>query len=81
MGTEVHLVNLQDRIVPIEDEDVSKQLARSFKKAGIKVSTGATVERVEEDGKTLKVHLKAFWKKEVVEINQVLSIGWNYGKY
>ena len=47
MGTEVHLVELQNRIVPIEDEDVSKQLARSFKKAGIKVSTGATVERVE----------------------------------
>ena len=73
MGTQVHLVELQDRIVPIEDEDVSKQLARSFKKAGIKVSTGATVERVEEDGETLKVHLKTSRKKEVVEVDQVLS--------
>ena len=73
MGTEVHLVELQDRIVPIEDEDVSKQLARSFKKAGIKVSTGATVERVEEDGKTLKVHLKTSRKKEVIDVDQVLS--------
>ncbi|MCY3594683.1 MAG: dihydrolipoyl dehydrogenase [Bacteroidetes bacterium] len=72
MGTEVHLVELQNRIVPIEDEDVSKQLARSFKKAGIKVSTGATVERV-EDGKTLKVHLKTSRKKEVIEVDQVLS--------
>lgn len=73
MGTEVHLVELQDRVVPIEDEDVSKQLARSFKKAGIKVSTSATVERVEEDGKTLKVHLKSSRKKEVIEVDQVLS--------
>ena len=73
MGTEVHLVELQDRIVPIEDEDVSKQLARSFKKAGIKVSTGATVERVEEDGKILKVHLKTSRKKEAIEVDQVLS--------
>ena len=73
MGTEVHLVELQDRIVPIEDEDVSKQLARSFKKAGIKVSTSATVERVEEDDKTLKVHLKTSRKNEVIEVDQVLS--------
>ncbi len=73
MGTQVHLVELQDRIVPIEDADVSKQLARSFKKAGIKVSTGATVERVEEDGKTLKVHVKSSRKNEVIEVDQVLS--------
>lgn len=73
MGTQVHLVELQDRIVPIEDADVSKQLARSFKKAGIKVSTGATVERVEEDGKILKVHLKSSRKNEVIEVDQVLS--------
>ena len=73
MGTKVHLVELLDRIVPIEDEDVSKQLARSFKKAGIKVSTGTTVERVEKNGDTLKVHLKTSSKKEVVEVDQVLS--------
>ena len=73
MGTQVHLVELQDRIVPIEDADVSKQLARSFKKAGIKVSTGATVERVEEDGETLKVHLKSSRKNEVIEVDQILS--------
>ena len=73
MGTEVHLVELQDRIVPIEDEDVSKQLARSFKKTGIKISTGTTVERVEEKGKTLQVHLKSGSKNEVIEVDQVLS--------
>jgi len=73
MGTQVHLVELQDQIVPIEDEDVSKQLARSFKKAGIKVRTGATVERVEEKSGVLKVNLKTSRKNEVVEVDQVLS--------
>ncbi|MCY4204820.1 MAG: FAD-dependent oxidoreductase, partial [Bacteroidetes bacterium] len=73
MGTQVHLVELQDRIVPIEDGDVSKQLARSFKKAGIKVSTGATVEHVEEKSNVLKVSLKTSRKNEVIEVDQVLS--------
>ncbi|MCY4223803.1 MAG: dihydrolipoyl dehydrogenase [Bacteroidetes bacterium] len=73
MGTDVHLVELQDRIVPIEDEDVSKQLARSYKKSGIKISTGASVDRVEEDGHSLKVHLKSSTKSESVQVDQVLS--------
>ncbi len=73
MGTEVHLVELEDRIVPIEDTDVSKQLARSYKKAGIKVSTSTTVERVETNKDVLKVHLKNKNKNEVVEVDQVLS--------
>lgn len=73
MGTKVHLVEIQDRIVPIEDQDVSKQLARSYKKAGIKVMTNAAVEQVEEKGKILNVHVKAGRKKEVIEVDQVLS--------
>jgi len=73
MGTQVHLVELLDRIVPIEDEDVSKQLTRSFKKAGIKVRTSASVARVEKGNGALKVHLKTTRKSDVVEVDQVLS--------
>lgn len=73
MGTQVHLIELQDRIVPIEDHDVSKQLARSFKKAGINVTTGATVERLEDNGGTLTVHLKKSGTSKVIEVDQVLS--------
>ncbi|MCY4001658.1 MAG: dihydrolipoyl dehydrogenase [Bacteroidetes bacterium] len=73
MGTEVHLVELQDRIVPIEDEDVSKQLERTYKKSGIKISTGVSVERVEEDGDSLKVYLKSSKKTKPIEVDQVLS--------
>jgi len=73
MGTEVHLVELQDRIVPIEDEDVSKQLMRSYKKEGIKISTGASVERVDKQNASLKVHLKSSQKTHTIEVDQVLS--------
>ena len=73
MGTKVHLVELQDHIVPIEDKDVSKQLARSYKKSGINITTSASVERVEEDGDSLKVHLKTSKKSQSFSVDQVLS--------
>ncbi len=51
-GTEVTIVEFLPRLVPVEDEDVSKELARNFKKRRIDVNTGAKVESVErtEDG-------------------------------
>lgn len=52
MGSEVTIIEFLPEIVPLEDEEVSKQLARSFKKAGIKVMTGTSVKNVEvSDGK------------------------------
>lgn len=52
MGCEVTIVEFLPEIVPLEDEEVSKQLARSFKKTGIKVMTGTSVKNVEvSDGK------------------------------
>jgi len=51
-GTRVTLLEMLPRIVPLEDEEVSRELERAFKKAGIRVQTGARVEQVElnEDG-------------------------------
>ena len=51
MGTRVTLVEFLPNVVPLEDEEVSKQLERSFKKAGMKVLTGSTVESVDTSGK------------------------------
>jgi len=73
MGTEVTVVEIMDRIVPIEDEDVSKELARAFKKAGIKVMTGSAVESVDTKGKVLKVQVKTAKGTETIEADQVLS--------
>lgn len=73
IGTEVTLVELLPNVVPLEDEEVSKQLERSFKKAGIKVMTDATVESVDSKGKTCKVTVKTKKGAELIECDIVLS--------
>ncbi len=47
MGTQVTIVEYMPRLVPVEDDDVAAQLARCFRKHGIKTMTGAAVEKVE----------------------------------
>jgi dihydrolipoamide dehydrogenase len=73
MGTDVTIVEYLPNIVPNEDEDVSKQLERSFKKAGIKIMTSAEVTGVEKSGKGCKVTVKTAKKDEVIECDVVLS--------
>ena len=51
IGTEVTLVELQDTIVPIEDQEIGKELGKIYKKAGMKIHTGSSVEKVEKKGK------------------------------
>ncbi len=73
LGTKVTLVEFMENIVPVEDEDVSKQLARSFKKAGITVMTGSSVESVDAKGDLCKVSIKSAKGVEVIEAEIVLS--------
>ena len=73
IGTEVTLIEVLPNIVPLEDVDVSKQLGRSFKKAGIKVMTGVAVENVDSKGKTCKVTVKTKKGEEVIDAEVVLS--------
>jgi dihydrolipoamide dehydrogenase len=54
-GCETTVVELLPRIVPLEDEEVSKELARSFKKQGIKVETGLKLDKMEKSKKGVKV--------------------------
>lgn len=73
LGVEVTLVEFLPNIVPLEDEEVSKQLERSFKKAGMKVMTNSSVEKVDTSGKTCKVSIKTKKGMEEVEADVVLS--------
>jgi len=73
IGTEVTLVEVLPEIVPLEDVEVSKHLGRSFKKAGIKVMTGVSVEHVDTKGKNCKVTVKTKKGEEVIEAEIVLS--------
>ncbi len=66
MGCDVTLVEFLPNVVPNEDVEVSKQLARSFKKAGMKVMTDSSVESVDTSGKICKVSVNT--KKGIVEL-------------
>jgi dihydrolipoamide dehydrogenase len=73
MGTEVTIVEFLPTLVPLEDDDVSKQFARSFKKSGIKVMTSSSVEKVDSSGKNVKATVKTSKGEEVLEAEIVLS--------
>ena len=73
MGTEVTLIEFQPRIVPVEDEEISKQMERSFKNSGIKVMTSAEVTSVDTSGKGVKATVKTKKGEEVIEADVVLS--------
>jgi dihydrolipoamide dehydrogenase len=73
IGTEVTIVEYLPRIVPVEDEEVSKQLEKSFKKSGIKVMTNASVESVDTTGKGCVVKVKTAKGEESISCDVVLS--------
>jgi len=73
MGTKVTIVEFMANIVPVEDEDVSKQLEKSFKKMGIHVMTGSSVESVDTAGNGCKVKVKTAKGEEIIECDIVLS--------
>lgn len=73
IGTDVTLVEFLPNVVPNEDEEVSKQLERSFKKMKMKVLTSSSVEKVDTSGKKCKVTIKTKKGEEVVDADIVLS--------
>ncbi len=73
IGTTVTLIEVLPNIVPIEDEEVSKALERSFKKSGMKVLAGVSVESVDTTGDGCKVTVKTKKGDEVIECDIVLS--------
>ena len=73
LGTEVTIVEFLDNVVPREDEEVSKQLARTFKKNGMKIMLSSSVEKVDTSGSGCKVHVKTKKGEEVIDCDIVLS--------
>ncbi|MFZ0663489.1 MAG: dihydrolipoyl dehydrogenase [Acidobacteriaceae bacterium] len=66
-GSEVTIVEYLPRTVPAEDEEISKELTRAFKKRGIEINTGAKVEKVETTKSGVKVTFTASDGKQVVK--------------
>jgi len=73
IGTDVTLVELMETLVPVEDEDVGKELGKIYKKKGIEVLTESSVEKVEKKGKGVKVTIKTKDGNKEVEADVVLS--------
>lgn len=73
MGVDVTVVEYMPNIVPVEDEEVSKQLERSFKKQGMKIMVESSVESVDTKGKGCVVHVKTKKGEEKIECDIVLS--------
>ncbi|MGB5320314.1 dihydrolipoyl dehydrogenase, partial [Eudoraea sp.] len=73
MGTDVTVVEYLPNVVPVEDEEISKQLERSFKKVGIKIKTSSEVTKVDTSGEGVKATVKTAKGEEVLEADIVLS--------
>lgn len=73
MGTDVTIVEFLPNIVPLEDEDISKQMERSMKKAGVKIMTNSSVERIDTSGTGVKAYVKTAKGEEILEADILLS--------
>lgn len=73
MGTEVTIVEFMPNIVPVEDEEISKQLEKSLKKSGIKIMTNSSVESLDTAGEGVKAKVKTAKGEVTLEAEIVLS--------
>jgi len=73
LGVEVYLIEYLDNVVPLEDEEVSAQLSRSFRKMGMKVMVSAQVKNVDTSGELCKLTVLTKKGEEVLEVERVLS--------
>ena len=73
MGTEVTIVEFLPNIVPLEDEDISKQMERSMKKSGVKIMTNSSVEKIDISGSGVKAFVKTAKGEIILEADILLS--------
>ena len=73
MGTDVTVVEFLPNVVPVEDEEISKQLERSLKKTGIKIMTSSEVTKVDTSGTGVKATVKTSKGEEILEADILLS--------
>ncbi|NLJ80352.1 MAG: dihydrolipoyl dehydrogenase [Firmicutes bacterium] len=77
-GVEVTIVELMDRLLPPEDQEISRALLREFKKRKIKVLTGSSVQSLERLGEEVRVEVSRGEKRQEITAERVLvSVGRN----
>jgi dihydrolipoamide dehydrogenase len=73
MGTKVTIVEFMPNIVPVEDEDISRELAKQYRKMGIEILTKAEVTKVDTSGPGCKVYVKTDAGEKTFDVDIVLS--------
>jgi len=73
LGVDVYLIEYLDNIVPLEDDDVSAQLGRSFRKIGMKVMVSAQVKSIDTSGDLCKIVVQTKKGEEIILAEKVLS--------
>ncbi|MFT3903506.1 MAG: dihydrolipoyl dehydrogenase [Niabella sp.] len=73
IGTKVTVVEFMPRIVPVEDEDISKELEKNLKKQGIDILTNSEVTAVDTSGSGVKARVKTADGEKVLEADILLS--------
>ena len=73
LGTQVTVVEMMDRILPVEDAEISALARKSFEKQGMKILTSATVKKAEKGAASVKVTVEAGGKEQVFEVEKVIS--------
>jgi dihydrolipoamide dehydrogenase len=72
-GVEVTIVEFLDRMVPTEDEEISKELAKHYKKLGVRVLTSTKVESIDDSGDKVKVTVSKDGDEQVLEADKVMQ--------
>jgi len=71
-GTQVHIVEMLPRILPVEDQEVSKELDKNFKKSGLKIHTSTRVDRIEKTGDGVQVTIEKDGIEAILEADYAL---------
>ncbi len=71
-GTKVTIVEMQDRILPVEDKEISSHAAREFKKQGMDILTSAVIKDIVRDDKSVKTTIESKSKTQIIETDAVL---------
>jgi dihydrolipoamide dehydrogenase len=73
LGSEVTVVELLDRVLPVEDEEISAFARKAFEKQGIKIRTGAKVTKLDRKADSVVATIEADGKNETIEVDRVIS--------
>ncbi len=72
MGAEVTVVEVMDRVMPVEDEEISTMARKAFEKQGMKIMLGAKTTKLEKGANNVTVHVEAGGKTEKITVDRVI---------